>query len=387
MLEPELAEQPNRSGAGVRRVERVAIVLTELRAGGMERVVAHLANSLAERNVEPYVICLQQKGPLAAELEAGGIRVEAIGSTRSYDAQGLLRLTDHLRRFAPDIINVHDYSSLPYAAVAGLSRRRCPIIFTAHGLLYQGFDGRERRYRFFSKRLAAVTAVSPEVCRRHQEFLNWRGPTHIVPNGVPAVKASPTIRQQVREEFGVDGSEFVFLAVGNPRPEKAFEDLIAAAALLRQSDPGRKFSIWIAGGLRNDEYCQTLRRLAAEADVPGLRLLGFESDVQRLYSAADALVISSRSEGLPMVVLEAMTAGLPILSTRVGGIPAVVPRACGRLVDAANPSDLASGLSEFLGMDSQQRMAMGQAAACYADRHFGVDAMTSQYLDVFANAN
>ena len=363
---------------------RVAIVLSELRAGGMERVVVHLARGLASRGVTPLVICLQSQGVLAAELEAAGIEVVAIQSHRSYDLRGAYRLAAVLTKFRPDIINVHDYASLPYAAAAAMVRPRTPMVFTAHGLLYHGFDGKERRFRIFSRRLRALTAVSPEVGQRHRTFLQWKDAAFIIPNGVPAISTSAVIRGEVRRELGIADDEFVFLAVGNPRPEKAFEDLIAAAVQLHQRAAGRPFSVLIIGTLGDNEYCRNLQRMADEANVPGLRLLGFRSDVQRFYSAADALVVSSRSEGLPMVVLEAMTAGLPILSTRVGGIPDAVPAEVGRLVEPACPEDLARGMSAFLQIDPHERSAMGQAARQHAGQHFGVETMTTGYLNVFS---
>lgn len=365
------------------KLPRVAIVLSELRAGGMERVVVHLATGLAGQGLALRVYCLQSKGVLAGELENADVEVRAIGSNSSYDLKGAYRLATDLRKFRPDVINIHDYSSLPYAAIASMVRPRCPLVFTAHGLLYEGFEGKERRYRLFSRKLHTLTAVSNEVLQRHHQFLDWSGNSLVIPNGVPSVETSVKARSEVRHDLGIADDEFVFLAVGNPRPEKAFEDLIAASIRIRETAARSKFSVLIAGGLRDDEYCQNLQRLANESNLTGLRLLGFRSDIQRLYSAADSLVVSSRSEGLPMVILEAMMAGLPIVSTRVGGIPKALPPDCGRLVEPDNPEDLSNGLLELLNMDREGRKQMGRRAHQYADQHYGVNAMTARYRELF----
>lgn len=351
----------------------------------MERVVAHLAAALLPRGVEPLVICLRDEGALASEVKTSGVRVIPLHSLRGYDVRAALQLASLLQKFKPDVINVHDYSSLPYVATAGLVRRKCPIVFTAHGLLYNGFEGLRRRYRFFSRRLRAITAVSEQVRDRHVEFLDWRGATHIVPNGVPDVRLSSEIGRKVRRELGIGDDDVVFLAVGNPRPEKAFEDLVEACRLVHQMSSGRRFWTLIVGTLTENEYCQRLSHAVDDSQVPGLRLLGFREDVHRLYSAANALVVSSRSEGLPMVVLEALTAGLPIVSTRVGGIPDAVPPSAGILVEPAQPRELAEAMLVLMNLDATARGTMGDVARNHALSQFGVSRMAQQYLDVFAS--
>lgn len=367
-------------------VGRVAIVLSQLWRGGMERVVVHLASRLPFHGVEPLVICLQEEGPLAEELMLVGISVIALKSCHGRDFPALVRLARTLRRFRPDVVNVHDYSSLPYVAIAASIGSRCPIVFTAHGLLYQGFEKLRRRERFFSRWVSALVAVSEPVRARHTAYLDWRGKTHIIPNGVPDIVQSPADRRAVRQELGIAESEFVFLAVGNARPEKAFEDLIAAAAHLQANGgTSRTFSVLIAGQVVDDDYGRQLRRISETSGVPGLRLLGYRSDVHRLYSAADAFVISSRSEGLPMVLLEAMTAGLPVIATRVGGIPSAVPPECGRLVDPQRPEELARAMQSFLTADRATLQSIGSAARNWAVQEYGVDRMVRQYVELYAD--
>ena len=149
----------------------------------MERVVTHLAKNLPAFGVEPVVVCLRNDGPLAAELQAADIRVVALESMRGYDLRGLSRLAGFLYKFRPTVVNVHDYSSLPYAVLGRFARPGCPVVFTAHGLLYEGADRRRRRYRLASRGIRAMTAVSEQVRDRHASYLNWHGPSFVVPNG------------------------------------------------------------------------------------------------------------------------------------------------------------------------------------------------------------
>lgn len=372
-------------GGAARVVSRVALVLSQLRPGGAERVVVHLAGALRRAGVEPLVLCMEEKGLLSPQLDEQGIDVVALQSRRAYDIRALLNLRRTLRAFRPSVIHVHDYSSLPYAVVGNVIGSRCPLVFTAHGLLYEGFEPLRRRYRLFSRGISALAAVSEPVRDRHVEYLGWRRETHIVPNGVPAVVRDPADRVAVRRELHVPADTFVFLAVGNARPEKGFEDLIGAVANVRRVQPDATPEIWIAGGLTDSDYCNRLRARIDTPEAAGVRLLGFRDDVSRLYSAADALVIPSRSEGLPLVLLEAMMAGLPVIATRVGGIPDAVPDGCGLLVKPGDPESLAGAMIGLMtgGIDSCR--AMAAAASRRAATEYSIDAMVRRYLALYAS--
>ena len=364
-------------------MDRVAVVLTELRAGGMERVVVHLAGGLAGRGIAVQVICVGAAGVLAEELTQAGVPVTALGSRRGYDVGAVCRLAGVLRRFRPSVVNVHDYSSLPYVLLARRMGARSPVVFTAHGLLYEGFEGRRKRYRRAARRLGAMTAVSEQVAGRHREYLGWDGPIAVVPNGVPGVVRSDEQREGVRRELGIGRGVCVFLAVGNARPEKGFEDLVEAAAMLRQSAGEAGFAVLIAGKVDDSAYCEGLRARLAELNLDGtVRLLGFRRDTGALYSAADVFVMSSRSEGLPMVLLEAMTAGLPVVTTAVGGIPAAVTDECALSVRPKSPEDLAAAMRTVL-CDSDRRERMGAAAERIASERYTVDGMVDRYVGVF----
>lgn len=367
-------------------VGRVALVLTELRPGGMERVVAQLAMSLPHYGVQTMVICLQGEGLLARELNQAGIPVVALESRRGYDLKALWKLRRLLDRFRPDVVNIHDYSSLPYVVVANLARPKRPLIFTAHGLLYGEAAPSQRRCRLFARGITSLIAVSSQVRDRHESFLGWNGPTCVVPNGVPDIPRSSDIARQVRQELAVADDDFVFLAIGNPRPEKAFEDLVSAAARLQARHPARPFAVWIAGTLSDSPYCQDLQARVHASKVPGLRLLGFRADAARLYSAADALVLSSRSEGLPMVVLEAMMSRLPVIATRVGAVPEAIPQGGGILVSPESPNELAQAMEQLLTADRLQRERMGELARQRATDQYGIGAMVDGYLRAYASS-
>jgi glycosyltransferase involved in cell wall biosynthesis len=366
-------------------VRRVALVLEELRPGGAERLVVHLAAALAGRGVETRVVCVGRPGALAPMLEAAGVPVEAVGSTKGYDLRAAWRLRRMFRAFRPDVVHVHDRSSLPYVVLAtGLGRAR-PVVYTGHGLMFGETERPKHRHRLAARCLAAVTSVADEVAACQAAYLAWDGPVAVVPNAVPAIEPPPGAREGVRRELGADAGTFVFLAVGNARPEKAFERLCEAAARLREraAAPAQDFAVWIAGRVGETPYCRDLLGRHAALGLEGtVRFIGFRDDAPSLYAAADAFVLSSRSEGLPMVVLEAMTAGLPIVATRVGGVPSTVG-AGGVLCDADDPDALAEAMGRLL-EDAGLRARLAETAARRARDQFSLDRMVARYLEVYA---
>lgn len=365
------------------RNTRIILLLSKFSPGGMERLVVHLANGLRKRTIPVRVLCLQDKGGLAEEIIESEKLVRAIESHASKDFRAVWKLKEIFQDFKPTIINIHDYSSLPYAVLANLFFFKVPLIFTAHGMLYEGFEKLQRRYRFFSKFLSGFSAVSDAVANRHRNYLSWRKYIRVIPNGVPEIERNDTLRNQIRHELGIENHDIFFLAVGNPRPEKGFEDLIQAASKLKSMINGKSgFKIAVAGLLSNNDYC---RMILAAVDAEDLKdcfvFLGFRSDTSALYNAADIFVLSSRSEGMPLVILEAMTAQLPVIATRVGGIPDAVGQAA-LLVDPQRPDMLAVAMHELM-TNPDEREALGKKGQDLVRKKFSMEKMVDAYIQAY----
>ena len=165
-------------------------------------------------------------------------------------------------------------------------------------------------------------------------------------------------RTFARRQLGLTDDEFTFLAAGNIRPEKGFRDLLESAALLRKTCPARAFRVLIAGGPSDkscyDELLLQQERLGLQSTV---QFLGFCPDMQRLYAASDGFVLSSRSEGLPLVVLECMMAGVGIVATRVGAVPEVLNDGAGIIVSRESPEELAGAMRRLM-YDTDLRQQM-----------------------------
>lgn len=362
---------------------RIAIILSELRPGGMERLVVHLSNGLKSRNIPVKIICLQGKGDLAGKIENHEIIVSEIGSYGSKDVKAIWSLGRILREFRASIVNIHDYSSLPYGVLANFLFLRCPLMFTAHGLLYEGFDELRKRYRFFAKFLSCFSAVSEAVANRHRDYLDWKKDILVIPNGVPEIETDNSHRRMVRNELRIEDGQLLFLAVGNPRPEKGFEDLIQAVIKLKLMTDGKfRFKVAVAGKLDDSEYCQMLKTsVESEKLQDYFMFLGFRDDTAALYNAADIFVLSSRSEGLPMVILEAMTAELPIIATRVGGIPDAIGQVA-LLVDPQEPQKLATAMYDMMTDISSRDLFVRKGKELVREK-YSMEKMVDAYIQVY----
>ena len=363
---------------------RVSIVLTELRAGGAERVVMHLSRQFVQWGIATQVICLGQAGALADEVRSGGAEVVAINSTRGFDFRSLWRLRAVLREARPDVINVHDRASLPYVQLANRFAGRRPVVFSGHGLLLK--DNGRLRDRIFGRRLDMLTAVSQTAADEYRRIFTWRDEAMVISNGVPVVDRCPALREKIRAEMGIGEETFAFLAVGNIKPEKGYDDLIEAADYLNRNT-NRKFNVWIAGAFSNKEYANRLEGRVRELTLSGcVRFLGYRSDTMALYLAADAFVLSSRKEALPMVLLEAMSSALPVVATRVGGVGDVVEdHQSGLMVSPFRPVELAEAMKEVLAGQGWS-LTMAQAGRRRVVQDFGVEKMADQYLQAYAQA-
>jgi glycosyltransferase involved in cell wall biosynthesis len=191
-------------------------------------------------------------------------------------------------------------------------------------------------------------------------------------NGIEPLQ--PGDPEKVRRELGIAADQPVILSIGSLRSEKAYEVLIDATARFRGSLPNPRVLIAGEGPERG-----RLEALIADLGLSEtVTLLGVRSDVPDLLAAADLAVCCSDFEGGPLSVMEYMGAGLPVVATRVGGIPELVRDGKnGILVPPRDPGGLAQAVIELLS-DAERRRRMGQAGKSLREREYGGDVFISR---------
>ena len=354
----------------------VTHVIRSLEIGGMERLVHELVR---HRPDSTSVICLDRKGHFAEQLEAAGYEVRVVGMHGGL-VQHLWRLQREIARLGPDVVHCHNLLAMTHAGLLRSARCIPRLIATKHGSVVPTL-GRSRHVSRWIAQRTRMVAVSHEVERIIRHWCRrTRFPVPVVPNGISAGAFSQARhRQRVRETLGYEPEHCVLGIVARLAAEKDHSTLLKAFQKLQPEHPQSRLAIIGDGPLRTD-----LEREATELGIAdGVSFLGERHDVAELLSGLDVFVLSSRTEGLPMTILEAMSAGLPIVSTDVGGIStAVEDGRTGCLVPAGSPPALAVSLKNLIG-DPETRRQMGQAGLRKLEQEFNIARTADRYEEIY----
>jgi glycosyltransferase involved in cell wall biosynthesis len=347
---------------------RVLWLTKGLGPGGAERLlVTHAAASDRTQIDFEAAYLLSHKTHLVDELEALGVPTHDLRGNHAADPRWTARLRSLLDTGDFDILHAH--SPLPAAqarpVVHALPRVRRPaFVYTEHNRWPSHSRGTRLANRATFGANDAVIAVSNEV--RDSLAPRWRGGTHVVVHGidVEAVARLRADRDEVRAELRVAPDEIMVVTVANFRASKGHRDLFAAAKLVAEAGAPVRFVVVGQGPLAAE--LEVERRRLALGD--GLTIVGYRADAARITAAADLFVLASHHEGLPVAVMEALAAGVPVVATDVGGLPeAITEGVSGRLVPVADPGRLAQAVVE-LADDPQQRRRLAEGAGAAADR-------------------
>jgi glycosyltransferase involved in cell wall biosynthesis len=288
-----------------------------------------------------------------------GVSLIDIPENGPADPRTLARLAREVRQFQPDLLHAHDYKTNILSVWLG-RWFRLPVLTTLHG--YVTLGGRLGLYyrldRWALRRMTHLISVSPDL----DEFLANLGiPSRrrsLIENAIDTdLYLRRDLPEKSKRKLGFAAERLLVGAVGRLQPEKGFDLLIEAANLLYQR--GFDFDLAIVGeGPIRGDLEQLISRTGQQSRI---RLLGHRSDMIDLYQAMDVFVLSSLREGLPNVLLEAMSLETPVVATRVAGTPRILEHGVNGLL--VNPGDT-SGLAEAVGrLVDDRRLREGFASA------------------------
>lgn len=315
--------------------------------GGLESVVRATATGLHRRGHRVGVIAVVEPGeaahPFVVSLRREGVETTQLNLPARAYFREVRRVGAEIRRFAPDVIHSHG-SRMDLLHFPTARWLRIPIATTLHGSSMRGgLAGLSERVRgVLLKWFDAVVAVSSPIARELVERGLSPDRIHLIPNS-PGTTVVSLPRQDARDQLGLGESGAPVIGwVGRLIPVKGGEVFLRALA-------GLSGETWTASMIGDGPERGVLERLAHELGIgERVRFHGSVPDAAKNQSAFDLFVLSSHSEGIPMVVFEAVAAGTPIVASAVGGIPDVLSDREAHLVPAGDVEALAGAIRASL---------------------------------------
>jgi len=374
---------PSRPHVSARDRLSVLHVVAPAAVGGIESVVRLLAASQRRRGhdvlVAPLVVDLRARAEWIESVRAAGVEVEPLVVPRRRYLAEWRAVSALLAARRPSVVHTHGYR---VDVIAGHAARRLglPTVATIHGFVAR--DWKHRLYEWLQRRVLrrfdAVIAVSRPMADDLRQGGVPAQRLHVVPNAYDPEDVPALGRDTARRELGLDPGAFHVGWVGRLSHEKGADVMIRALAA---APVAVRLSILGEGAERG-----RLEALARQLGVQDrMTWHGTRTNAARLIPAFDAVALSSRTEGTPIVLLEAMATCTPVVATRVGGVPDVVSEREAILVEPENPAAIARAL-ETLRADPAGARLRAAAARDRLRRGFGVAAWLDGVDEVYAAA-
>jgi glycosyltransferase involved in cell wall biosynthesis len=354
---------------------RVMFLQTDMRVGGAEMVTANIIRRLDQDRFLPELCCLKSRGALGDAL-ADEIPVHYGLLSNKYDLRALPRLVRLMRQRQTDaVVTVGAGDKMFWGRIAARFAGIPVVVSALHSTGWP--DGVGRLNRSLTPITDAFIAVAPS----HGRYLVERegfpaAKVVVIPNGVDTATFVPIGDvAAIRRELRIAAEAPVVGIVAALRPEKDHELFLQMASRIVRQLPAARFLIVGDGPCQ----CDLERRCSELGLMENVLLLGSRDDVPRLLAAMDAFILTSRMEANPISILEAMSVGLPVVSTNVGSIhEAVRDGKTGYLIPAGDSIQLAERVLNVLA-DAQKRTAMGTAARASVIERWSIESMVHGY--------
>lgn len=355
----------------------IAQLLSTFRTGGAETFAVELATCMQDGPFRPIAIALKQAGPIQQRFLDAGIdaRMAHCGTGRGLHLRGISRLARLLRSEKIQVLHCHNRGANIYGALAAKLAGVPVTVCTRHAAPPTFRKGKprlvllERLVRPLTTYFIAVSDFVMHTAVRVGRLPGSR--VCVIRNGIDTGRYTPAPPRHT------DAPTLICVA----RLSREKRHLMLLSAAHRLMNDGLRFRLRIVGdGPMRQHIAQRTETLALQSVI---EMLGERNDVPHLLRQADVFVLSSATEGLPMTIIEAMACGLPVVATRVGGVPElVVSGANGLLVPPEDTEALAGALRKLI-ENAQLRRTMGAAGRKLAVEQFDIRQTARQHEQLF----
>jgi glycosyltransferase involved in cell wall biosynthesis len=356
---------------------------------GAENVVLNLSLEMSRQGrYKPIIGCIAENAndriALYDRAESCGITAVYFVISKHAFAFQVLKSVRQVKQYGIDIIHTHGYK----AAIVGFLIHilsGIPIVGTCH-LWFDHFSNKMRYMlmarleRLFYKYFSVCICVSNVILSRFLQMNEYMKNTLVIYNGIERYSHIESIdKNAIRKELGIQNDYPIILNAGRLAPQKAQCDIISAAMMLKEN--GMPVNMIIAGdGTLRECLDKQIENLNL-ADV--VKLVGFRDDIARLLEVSDIFLLPSLEEGLPIALLEAMSARVPIIATPVGEVPMIIEHGVnGLLVPVNDAGAIARAIERYL-KNLPEARRMSENAFEQFERTFSSSIMYAEYAKVY----
>ena len=370
--------------------KKIVHIIYRLDVGGLESVLVALINRLPVEEYSHLIICLTNYTSFKDRLTTDNVRIIALNKKPGKDVGIFLRILTILAKEHPQIVHTYNIATLEYQVAAFLARVRLRI-HAEHGRDFADLKGENRKYNLLRKVIDPFIHFWVPVS---QDLAQWlKGKVKIphrkiilIYNGVDTTKFSPSpIRLQLWESpvlHSID-SPLRLISVGRLDPVKDQVTLVRALRFVSASTATQPTPVQLKIIGDGPERKRLQQIIDQENLVDQAELLGEKNNISELLNSADVFVLTSLAEGIPMTVLEAAAAGLPVIATDVGGLSEIVQEGeSGFLVPPGSPQSIAAAIRRYL-EDTPLLLRHGAAGRHYIIERFSLDKMTRNYAHLY----
>lgn len=359
---------------------RVLFVNSMRAFGGGEQWLLEVARGLSSRGHD-VALAARPGSALCVRAALENLPCRRVAMRGDLDLASMIGLAGWMKEFRPDLVSVN----IKRAVRVGCASARLAgvrAVVERRGLLLPLDPNRIDRLvyeRCVTHVIANCEAIRDSVVR---SGLVPEERISVIPNGIDPSRVAAGGGREVRAELGIGGDDRVVAVVGRLVSDKGHRTAIDAFTAVASEHPDVRLLIVGAGKLRGDLE----ERARGAAPSGAIIFTGERADIGAILDASDVLLVASRREGMPHVILEAMVAGVPIVATAVAGIPEMI--ADGRdgiLVPPGSPGALAATLSRVL-FDSAEAARLSEAAGRRVREEFGLERMIDRVEECFAGA-
>jgi glycosyltransferase involved in cell wall biosynthesis len=375
----------------VARRIKVLHLITSLDMGGAEMMLTHLAPAMDRQRFENVVVSLTTPGTLAARISDEGIRVEAIGMSRSLPTPAALwRLYRLLRAEQPDVLQTWLYHSDFCGLLAGQAARVPSIAWNIRcaqtdDRYQRGINGALVRMLAWLSKYPDAVAVNSNAGRDvHAELGYQPRRWAVLENGFNLTRfhPDPAARKALHQELGAPLTDRLIGLVARHDPLKDHETFLRAAAILLATTPDVRF---VLAGTDVDSGNRTLTDTIDGLGIGDkVHMLGARDDVPHLTAGLDIATCCSLGEGFPNVVGEAMACGVPCVVTDVGDAAMIVGDS-GVVVPPGEPAALAGGWQQLTDMDGESLGELGRRALERVETHYSMEQCIMRYQEFYTS--